>query len=149
MKQKRLSSLIGELSYILDELKKLTISSDKIQIACIWEDDMTYVHYWHPSNDEPLPVCSVLHKLEEKDLQRSLCNALNMLTMTSYKYGLEWIGDYPWKNLPEQFHKLALVLTAEEKQLTEEQRDYIKEEQYALHHLSSELQVQDTDRSSV
>ena len=123
-------------------MQKLTIASEKIQIACVWEDDLTYIHYWHPNNDSPLPVCSVQLKLEEEALKKYLCTALNMLTVTSYKYGVEWIGDYPWDKLPENFAKLEKIISVEKKKLEEEQREYIKETQNALHYMSSKLPVQ-------
>lgn len=149
MNLNRLSSLIQELESVVSEFRKLTLTSDKIQIATVWQEDMTYVHYWDPRNPDPRVLASVPFQLEEAKLSKVLCRALDMLSPTAHRLGVEWIGDFSWESLPENFEKLEQVLSIEHKELTDDQREYIKGTQYALYNMSSELPVQGSDRGDV
>jgi hypothetical protein len=142
MNLSKLNSLINELESVVSEFRKLTLSSEKIQIATVWQEDITYVHYWDPRNPEPRVFASVPFQLEEEKLSKILCSVLNLLTPTAHRLGVEWVGDFSWESLPENFEKLEQVFNIEHKELTEDQREYIRGTQYALYNLSSELPVQ-------
>lgn len=149
MNLNKLGSYVQEIEEILSKIKALTIASDKVQIATVRDEKMSYLHYWDPRNEEPRVLCSVPFELELKKFVAVAQTALNKLSPFAAQVGVQWIGDLDWKELPEGFQKLDQIFSIEKKELSEEQKEYIRGTQYALYNLSSELPVQGSDRGDV
>ncbi|MDD3412573.1 MAG: hypothetical protein PHY47_01090 [Lachnospiraceae bacterium] len=144
MNKQKFVSLLEDLAFIVQSMQQLLMAPEKIQILNIQRDDFSYVHYWHPSNTEPMIILNAKEAMSDSYFQKYLCQALNKLTFTAGKTGVEWVGDFPWDKLPENFMKLDKVLPIEKRKITAEELDHIKETENAIHYMSSELQIQET-----
>lgn len=148
MNLEKLNHLVSSLEPILAELKEEfllgSLASEKIQIVTVWDDDLSYIHYWDPRNPAPRILFIEKGKAKEKAMTEQCCQALNMLNNRSYKYGVEWTGDYPVNQLPEMFQELVGLFKVEIKELSSNQKYYIKRGDDVIYYLQSKPEVSET-----
>lgn len=141
----RLTDLIQTAKNLVTELENLAIATPRLQVCVIWDDVMTYVHYWDPRNPEPRMVYCQEGKADEDALKEAACRALNLLSHKVHSLGIQWISDYPWENLPEDFVKLQEVFSVEKKKIEFEQKQIIARSPHVIHHLQPKLPVSESD----
>lgn len=145
MNLEKLNQLIDTAKGLVEELEKLALATPRLQVCVIWDDVMTYVHYWDPRNPEPRIIYCQQGKADKDAVQEAACRALNLLSHKVYQLGIQWISDLPWEELPEDFQKLEEVFSVEKKKIEFEQKQIIGRSPHVVHHLQPKLQVSETD----
>lgn len=141
----KLNNLIHKTREIVEELESLALSTSRLQVCIIWDDVLSYVHYWDPRNPEPRIVYCQEGKADEDAMKEAACQALNLLSHKAYEMGVQWIGDYSWDELPEDFQKLQDVFNVEKKRIELEQKEIIGRSSHVVYHLQSKLPVSKSD----
>ena len=123
------------------DLKWGTLDTPRFQICIVWDEQLSYIHFWDPRNPEPRIVYYEMGKISKEMMNQYACHALNSLGIRTHEFGVQWISQYDWKELPENFEKLNQVFDVEVKEINDEQLEYIKESFDVIHSVQPELQV--------